>query len=197
MKKFIVLGLIILVVIGIIFLFNILNSSSKSLSQAEKETAIAKILGRKPNLTDDAPKGDAQYKGKYTSFKYPAKAKIYTYRDPNTAKNTSIIESFSFDIDNPRLILNFSVMENASDLKDIKDISGVKFREDKSTGYQESEIIIKDQKGLIFSKNAGLAEKTGFFFVNNKIYSFAVTGSSYKEVYSLFDNIIRSLVFIK
>lgn len=197
MKKVIIALLLIAIFAGVFSAFYFLNKPSKEMSKLEKEKALTSILGRKPNLNPNIKTGDTLYKGKYTSFKYPAKAKIYTYKDPSTLENTSIIESFSFDIDNPRLILNFSVMENASDLKDIKDISGVKFREDKSTGYQESEIIIKDQKGLIFSKNAGLAEKTGFFFVNNKIYSFAVTGSSYEEVYRLFDNIIKSVVFLK
>ncbi len=195
MKKFIVLGLIILVVIGIIFLFNILNSSSKSLSQAEKETAIAKILGRKPNLTDDAPKGDTQYKGKYVSFMYPTKAKTYTYIDTNFAQNESLLETFSFDIYNPRLIFNFSIVENTANLRDVSEISGVKLRQDKTRGYKQVELTIDGHKGLVFEKDGNQPEKTGFFIVNNKVYSFSVTGNSFKDVVGLFDNLVKTTIF--
>lgn len=196
MKKIVVIILIIFVLISLLVTINfVFNPSQKKLTDLEKEKALIKILGRKANLTDNEPKGQAEYKGKYVSFKYPAKAKIYTYKDPNMAKNTSVLETFSFDIDKPRLVFNFSVMENAASLKDVNDISGVKLRQISSLGYTQSEEVIGGENGLIFVRSGNLSEKTGFFLVKDKIYSVAITGSSLEEVSLLFDLVINSFVF--
>ncbi len=193
MKKFI---LILIVLIGVLLtLFFIFNSSQRKLTDLEKEKALIKILGRKPNLSDNEPIGEVEYKGKNAAFKYPAKAKIYTYKDPGMAKNTSVLETFSFDIDKPRLVFNFSVMENAASLKDVNDISGVKLRQISGSGYIQSEEVIGGENGLIFVRSGNLSEKTGFFLVKDKIYSVAITGSSLEEVSLLFDLVINSFVF--
>lgn len=193
-KKIIVI-FIILTSIALLTGFFIFNSSQKKLSESEKEKALIKILGRKPNLSENEVSGEVEYKGKYASFKYPAKAKIYTYKDPNMTKNTSVLETFSFDIDKPRLVFNFSVMENAASLKDVNDISGVKLRQISGLGYAQSEQIVGGESGLIFVRSGNLSEKTGFFLAKDKIYSVAITGSSLKEVSLLFDLVINSFVF--
>ena len=193
MKKFIA---IVFILIGILLaVFFIFNSSQRKLSESEKEKALTKILGRKPNLSENEVSGEVEYKGKYSSFKYPAKAKIYTYKDPGMAKNTSVLETFSFDIDKPRLVFNFSIMENAANLKDVNDISGVKLRQISGLGYVQSEEVIGGENGLIFVRSGNLSEKTGFFLVKDKIYSVAITGSSLEEVSLLFDLVINSFVF--
>lgn len=192
MRKFI---LIFTILIGVLLtLFFIFESSQKKLSDSEKEKALTKILGRKPNLSDNEAAGEVEYKGKNAAFKYPAKAKIYTYKDPNMAKNTSVLETFSFDIEKPRLVFNFSVMENAASLKDVTDISGVNLRQNKSFGYTESEGKIGENKGLVFAKSGSQSEKSGFFIINNKIYEVSVTGSNFEDVSLLFDGIINSFV---
>lgn len=188
--------LIVFILIGVLLtLFFVFNFSQKKLTDSQKEKALIKILGRKPNLSDSQPQGEVEYKGKNAAFKYPAKAKIYTYRDPNMAKNTSVLETFSFDIDKPRLVFNFSVMENAASLKDVNDISGVKLRQISGSGYIQSEEVIGGENGLIFVRSGNLSEKTGFFLVKDKIYSVAISGSSLEEVSLLFDLVINSFVF--
>ncbi len=195
MKKVVIIILIILVVISFLLTINfVFNPSQKKLTDSEREKALVKILGRKPNLTDNEPKGNTEYKGKLVSFTYPAKAKIYTYKDPNLAKNTSVLETFSFDIDKPHLVFNLSVMENAASLKDVNDISGVKLRQINGSGYKESDGKLGKSKGLFFEKSGSQAEKSGFFLINDKIYEIAVTGNSLEDVSLLFDLVITSFV---
>lgn len=196
MKKIVIAVLVIIVLVSIISVYIFLNRASKIMSQAEKEAAIAKILGRKPNLTDDTPKGDTTYQGKYISFMYPARAKIYTYVDPNFAQNESLLETFSFDIDNPRLIFNFSIVENTGNLPNVSEISGVKLRQDKTRGYKQSEVAADGYNGLFFEKDGSKSEKTGFFLVNNKIYSFSIQSSDSKAVNELFNKIVSSVKFL-
>jgi hypothetical protein len=182
------------VVTGLI-IFLVLNHSAKSLTDAEKEAALVNILGRKPILTNNEATGTVLYNGQYASFSYPAKAIVYTYKDPNIVKNKSELEMFSFDINNPRLIFNFSISDNSGNLADAKDSSGAIFRENQVNGYSQSEVVIGGAKGLVFAKAGEHPEKTGFWLTNNKLYALSVTGSDYQEVVNLFDGITTSLKF--
>jgi hypothetical protein len=173
--------------------FIVLNHATKPLTQAEKEAALTNILGRQPILSNNEATGNAQYNGQYATFSYPAKAVVYTYKDPNIVKNKSELEMFSFDINNPRLIFNFSVSSNSGSLADAKDSSGAIFREDKAHGYSQSELSIGGAKGLVFARQGAQAEKTGFWLVNDKLYTLSVTGSDFTEVAKLFDAITASL----
>jgi len=167
------------------------------MSEAEKKTALAKMLGRKPNLdVKDAPTGNVVYKGKYASFMYPAMAKIYTYRDPNVAADKTELELFSFDISDPRLVFNLNVNQNPNILS-LDDIPAVRLREDKSRGYSQAEISIDGEQGLAFTRPGDQSEKSGFFVVGGKTYSLSVTGNDAKEVVNLFDNVIKTLKFAK
>lgn len=191
MKKIV---LVVVILIGVLLsLFVIFNFSQKKLTDQQKEQALTRILGRKPNLSD-APTGNIEYKGENAAFQYPAKAKIYTYKDPSRAKNSSVLETFSFDIDRPRLVFNFSVAKNEANLGSVEDISGVKLREISSYGYGKFEAKIGKDKGLVFQKSGSKAEKSGFFIINNKIYEISVTGSAIEDVSKLFDEIIDSFV---
>jgi hypothetical protein len=141
-----------------------------------------------------APNGNVWYRGEYASFMYPAKAKIYTFIQPNFKNTTTYLDSFSFDINNPRLILNFAVTKTA--ITAVGDLPDVRFRQEKDQGYTQSELDVSGQKGLAFTKREEQqVEKTGFFVVNNKIYSISVTGSSYPDAVDLFNGIIQSLIF--
>lgn len=176
-----------------IFGFVILNRSSKSLTATEKEVALENILGRKPVLSPE-PTGNTQYKGKYLNFWYPLRAKIYTFSD-KTVYQSPNLEVFSFDIQNPRLVFNLTVSENLANIPNVSDIAGVLFRQEPQQGYKQVELTADNKQGLAFEKNGETAEKTGFFIVNNRIYSISVTGGDYKEVVNLFDNIINTLTF--
>jgi hypothetical protein len=198
MRKFFYFSIVLVLIIAALSVFFVLNRTTKTMSETEKRAALAQILGRKPNLDlKDAPTGNVLYKGKYGSFMYPAKAKIYTYRDSVAAANKTEIETFSFDIDSPRLIFYFDVNNNSGNVTDINEISSVRLREDKSRGYQQSEILADGQNGLAFTRIDLQSEKSGFFIVNGKIYSISVTGNDDKEVVNLFDNVVKSLQFAK
>jgi hypothetical protein len=195
MKKFIVLALIIIAVIAAFFV--VLNQPAKQLSDKEKQQALINILGRKPNLTDDNPTGNKTYKSNYVSFMYPSKAKIYTYREPNISKNTSVLEIFSFDITNPRIIFNYSAIQHNS-LQGVSDIPDVKLRQLQKDAYVQENAYADNKTGLVFEKiqTQGLIEKTAFFLVNGKSYSFSIQGNDIKEIRSFYNDIISSIRFL-
>ncbi|HUD04380.1 MAG TPA: hypothetical protein VMR59_00110 [Patescibacteria group bacterium] len=195
LSRIILLIFLSLIVVTGLIIFLVLNHSAKSLTDAEKEAALVNILGRKPILTNNEATGTVLYNGQYASFSYPAKAIVYTYKDPNIVKNKSELEMFSFDINNPRLIFNFSISDNSGNLADAKDSSGAIFRENQVNGYSQSEVVIGGAKGLVFAKAGEHPEKTGFWLTNNKLYALSVTGSDYQEVVNLFDGITTSLKF--
>jgi hypothetical protein len=198
MKKVFYFIVALILVISALAVFLVLNRTTKTMSKAESEAALAKMLGRKPNLDVKAvPTGNVTYKGKYATFMYPAMAKIYTYRDPSEIADKAIIEKFSFDITDPRLTVYLVVDQNPTNVTVLDDVSAVMLREDKTRGYQQSEILANGQKGLAFIKPGDQSEKAGFFIVNGRIYSISVTGNDIKEVVNLFDNIIKSLRFLK
>jgi hypothetical protein len=187
-------GIFLLAVVSLV-VFVVLNHSAKSLTEAEKAAALVNILGRKPVLTNNEATGNAQYEGKYASFSYPAKAVVYAYKDPNIVKNSSELEMFSFDINNPRLVFNYSVGENSGGIKSAGESSGAIFRQNKVNGYIQSEVLIGGTKGLVFAKQGAQSEKTGFWLINNRLYTLSVTGSDYEEVVKLFDAVTGSLGF--
>ena len=195
LSRIILLIFLSLIVVTGLIIFLVLNHSAKSLTDAEKEAALVNILGRKPILTNNEATGTVLYNGQYASFSYPAKAIVYTYKDPNIVKIKSELEMFSFDINNPRLIFNFSISDNSGNLADAKDSSGAIFRENQVNGYSQSEVVIGGAKGLVFAKAGEHPEKTGFWLTNNKLYALSVTGSDYQEVVNLFDGITTSLKF--
>jgi len=178
--------------------FLVLNRTPKSMSEADKQAALAKMLGRKPNLAEaNAPTGNVEYKGKYGTFMYPAMAKIYTSRDPGISKNESVLEIFSFDITDPRLIFYFDVNQNPTNTTSFDDIPSVTLRKDPTRGYQQSKITADGQKGLVFTRTGDNAEKSGFFIVNGRLYSISITGSDSKEIINLFNNVVLTLQFVK
>lgn len=197
MKKILLLVLILIILVAGVFAYVVLNRSAKPMTSAQEESALANILGRKPNLGNpNAPTGNLTYKSAYVSFMYPAIATIYKYRDPNLANDTSVIDIFSFDMQNPRLVFNFSVREASNSIKTISDISDVRLREDKTRGYRESNITADGESGLSFELAGSSPEESGFFLVNGRIYSISVTGSDQKAIENLFNLVISSIKFL-
>jgi hypothetical protein len=197
MKKFLLIIFILSLISIAVGVFLWLNNPVRMLSENEKEAAIANILGRKPNLTNNTPIGNTQYKDDYLSFNYPKKARIYSYKEPNTANDASYLDLFSFDILDPRLVFNFSVKQSINKTLNYSDIADVKLRQLSDRGYAQKELQSDGQQGLAFERLGEKAEETGFFIVNNRIFSFSVTGSDPKEVTQLFDSITQSIIFTR
>lgn len=192
MKK-IFLVLIILFV-SMSFIFYLKKTYSPPVSEKEKQEKLAKILGRNPVLSEkEIAKGNVVYNGKYMNFLYPARAKIYTYRDRDYADSKENLESFSFDIENPRIVFTAQVASNSSNLTLLTDIPGVRVREMRSD-YKKEEISKGSNNGLVFV-NHDTPEKTAFFIINKRIYSFAVTGNNFSEVQNVFSTVSENLEF--
>ncbi len=197
MKKWIsvIILLIIIVIVGI--LFSVLSQPSKEkLSKDFKEQAITKLLGRKAKL-DVAPEktGNVEYKGKYISFSYPAKAEIYTIKDPGFASSSALLENFSFDIRSPRLIFNMAILKNNGKAKSVDDNPGVKLRQNAPFTYKETLVTIDGVYGKVYARRDEEPEKTGFFLHNDMMYSLSVTGTVFEDVQSLFDSLVKSITF--
>lgn len=175
----------------------ILFSKPDELTAAEKEKAINEILGRKANLDSKVVVGDTSFKGKYAYFDYPKAAKIYDYRDPGVENNGSSLESFSFDLQAPRRVFNYTA--DTSTANSVEDIPAASFRKNASSGYTEEKVNADGKEGLAYMKNANgefPAEKTAFFLVNGKIYTISVTAGNLDDAKKLFTEVIGSFTFL-
>lgn len=197
MKKILFLVLIVITIIAFVSVYIFLNRSSKIMSEAEKETAIAKILGRKPNFTDDAPKGNVEFKGKYISFMYPATAAIRKQLLNGREVSYTGLEQLIFKIERPKLTLYMEVIEAPQNVENLNDYPSVKLRQIQPNIYDQKDIFVGNTKGLSFKKQSTTGfEKTGFFFLNDKIYSFSIQGPDFKAAEELFNKIIASVRFL-
>ena len=192
--------LILLVILGLLLIgiaaFFILNSKPDVLTDAEKEEKIAEMLGRKANLNPEIKKGNGKFNGEYVSFSYPASAEEYEYRDPGIANNENLLESFSFDLQNPRRILNYTVSKSSA--RELEDIPAIKLRLDVTRGYKEENEEVDGVEGLVFSKERSgeyLAEKSLFLLTDGNIYTISITGSSLMDIEKLYNQIINTFVF--
>ncbi|MCL6096333.1 MAG: hypothetical protein M1444_01440 [Patescibacteria group bacterium] len=197
MKKFVSIMLIIAIFAGVLLMFYFLNKPLKEMSRVQKEAAIAKILGRKPNLTDNTKTGVTQYRGKHVSFTYPASGVIYTQKLNGVPIEQTSLEYFSFDLSDPKLIFSMEVIQAAGSVTSLEDYPSVKLRQLQSNIYKQSSTDASGQMGLAFEKTGSSnLEKTGFFFLNGRVYSFSVQGNDLKAIQNLYNKIILSVKFL-
>lgn len=197
MRKIIIALFLIVIFVGILSALYLLNKPPKQISQVEKEAAIAKILGRKPNLTDNTKTGDTQFKGQYISFIYPAAATPQKQLLNGEEIPYTGLELFIFTLENPRITVHAEVTNAPQSVTNLTDYPGVRLRQIQSNLYTESNLEIQNSKGLVFSmQNQAGFEKTAFFFLNNKIYTLSVQSPDSKAVEDLFDKIIASFKFL-
>lgn len=197
MKKWILIGTgaVLLLVCGVFF-YSLSIPPKETLSNEFKEKAVSKLLGRKAQLTaTEEKKGNVSYKGRYIQFDYPAKAVIYTLKDPNFASSSSLLEDFSFDIKSPRIVLNLAVLQNNHRLASIDDNPGVKFRQTSPGQYKDVSKPIDGYMGKIYERDDENPEKTAFFLVNDHIYTISVTGNNFEDVKGVADLIFSSVKF--
>jgi hypothetical protein len=195
-KKLIFLALLLVILCVATGAFFISSSRPDKLTEAQKEKAIADILGRKPNIEVKEITGNKTYEGKYITFQYPAKAVIYEYKEP--VENDINSETFSFDIESPRLILNYAGEANRSDLNALEDIPAVRLRQDAANGYKASKIEADGAQGVAFFKAASgefRADKTAFFLIGKTSYSISISGGDEREIDKLLNQILSSADF--
>src|ERR1035437_418268 len=148
MKKIFLIVLLIVIALIVLISFFILNRSTATLSEKEKEQALSKILDRPVNLREKyIPSGDVTYKGKYMTFRYPASAVKYVQTINGKPIEKSDLEYFNFDMDNPRIYIVIEV--NKAPLgSSISDNSSVRMRQiDKS--YKQTKLVADGQNGLV------------------------------------------------
>lgn len=188
---------IIILVVFITIAFVILTSRPKAMSEAEKEKAL-NALGLNQRLTNsNTKKGDIEHKGKYTSFLYPASATVYNFMlNGKKVEDKGALEYFAFDMQSPRVIVTTEVIQAPSVVTSVVDYPSVRLRQ-QDTSYKQSGISADGTAGLSFEKtdNSGF-EKTGFFFVKNRIYTFSVSSSDKKTALNVFQKMIGSLKFL-
>lgn len=198
MFKKILLALVFLFLLGGVVAFYFLSQPPKeTLSEEFKNEAATRILGRKAQLDEDnTPTGDTEFKGKFISFSYPAKALVYEYKDPSFKSNDTRLEDFSFDIKEPRLVFNLQVLQNSGSIASIDDYPPARMRSNPSSGYIQRSIESSDGvPGSAYSLRSSASEESGFFLKDNRIYSLSVTGSNPEEIKKLFDSIVKTVSF--
>ena len=189
-----------LAVIALLFLaaFIILNRPAKSLTESEKQQALTKILGRQVVLNEKKVLvGDILYKGKYISFLYPAAAEINTPQINGIPIESKNLEDFYFSVgENSRIYATITVSQASPVEAGITDDPGVRLRQSQKDTYKQTEVIADGQHGLSFETGDQVIEKIAFFFINNRIYTFSVSGSDRKNTIDLYNKILLSVKFL-
>jgi hypothetical protein len=192
-KRIFLIVLLIFITVFLIVIFAILNRPTRSLTEAEKQEALLNILGRPVQLMDKSvPTGSVIYQGKYYTFMYPKAATKY---EPQLQQNT-YLEGFKFDLADPK-IYTVTEVDKAPLQAVLSDNTGVRMRLMENDIYKEATISADNQTGLSFEKNnADGVEKTGFFLVNGRYYSFSFNGSDQQAIEALFQEVISTLKFL-
>jgi hypothetical protein len=192
-KRIFLIVLLIFIAVFLIVVFAILNRPTRSLTEAEKQEALLNILGRPVQLTDKSvPTGSVIYQGKYYTFMYPKAATKY---EPQLQQNT-YLEGFKFDLADPK-IYTVTEVDKAPPQAVLSDNTGVRMRLMQNDIYREATISADNQTGLSFEKNnADGVEKTGFFLVNGRYYSFSFNGSDQQAIEALFQEVISTIKFL-
>jgi hypothetical protein len=195
----IIFGIFLVLLVGVFIVgFIILNRSANPMTEKQKVQVLTNILGRPVVLQEKkVPTGDIVYQGKYFLFLYPAAAEKFVPSANGIPIPSKDLEDFYFSLgSSPRIDVITSVTQASSAETSIADDPSVRLRQSQKDIYKQTEVTADNQNGLAFEKISGGIEKTAFFFVNNKIYSFAVSGSDQQNVADLYNKIILSVKFL-
>lgn len=193
-KTFAFCLLLIILLCGVAF-YVLSQPPKEKLSEEFKDEAVTRLLGRKAQLSDETLAGDAQFKGKYISFIYPAKALVYKFRENSSSSNSASLEDFSFDLKEPTVTFNLNISKNSSNLSNVSEIPSYRLRELRDHEYKKSQIKVKSVNGVSFLKKENGFEKSAFFLYNNMIYTISVTGIEESSTLALFEKVISSASF--
>jgi hypothetical protein len=92
------------------------------------------------------------------------------------------------------MIFTSEVIAASSIQKILEDSTSVRLRHSQKDLYVESQVTLADgNQGLSFIKTGNDGEISGFFFVHDRYYTVAITGSSMVDMKDLFNKTILSL----
>ena len=199
MKKILLALLLAAVVILTAGVLIIVNRSPKGMSEAEKEKALTSILGRKVDLKGkQVAKGDVEHKGKYLFFLYPASASVYHQLvNGKEALDLGALEYFSFDMTDPRVIVNTEVVQAPSSVNRLIDYPGVRIRQTQADVYTQTQVEADSTEGFAYDKKDSTGfEKTALFYTNGKIYIFSFQSVDQKVLVQVFNKVINTAKFL-
>jgi hypothetical protein len=195
-KKIVLLIIVLLIFVGAYFAFLV---APRSLSDQEKEKELAKILGRKPNLNGKPIRqGDVLHQGKYMSFYYPAQSVVYHQLvNGQAVEDKGALEFFEFDMEEPRLLAVTEVIVGSSSIQGVSDYPSVRLRQSQPEIYKQSSLKANSQSGLEFdTKNSTGYERSAFFYVNGRLYSFSIQSANVSKLAEIFNKIMLTLKFL-
>lgn len=182
-------------IIVIVLILIKLSPAVPPLSQEQKKQAFENILGRDVRETKNIPQGEKVYKGKYFSLSYPAYAKIYERKNPNITNNKNLLEFFRLDSENPKL--KFVAMVSSGDgLARLEELSGVRSRK-QNKQYIEMPLVVDGTTGILFIKAIDGVERSSFFLMDGKSYSFVITGVDANALEKIYQQIMKSLQLLQ
>jgi hypothetical protein len=198
-KRLLIFAVIIICVISLIAGYIVYNSKPDQMSDKARQEALNEILGRKANLNPNIKTGNTTFNGKYITITYPARSKVYEYVSDTMKKDPALLETFSFDIEAPRMVFNYTAYKDNSSIGSMEDVPAIDFRQNKSNGYSQKEVSVDGESGMSFSKEGSgenPSEVSTFFLKNGAILALTFTGNNIKEVKKLSEEVLNSLIFM-
>lgn len=177
----------------VFFAWTKLNQAPLPIAQEQKKQALENILGREVRVEKVISQGENIHTGKFFSLSYPVYAKVYDRKNPNITNNKNLLEYLRLDSEEPKF--RFVMMVGRTDETAVLDeLSAVRTRV-QNRSYQKLPVTIDGNDGLLFVKESGGVERSSFFLVNGKSYSFSITGVDSSELEKVYGKIMESVKF--
>jgi hypothetical protein len=189
MKFWIILGVVVLIIVIIGFVFLSSLHSDTGFTPAEQHAALNHALGHVAQLTPTDHSTWNTYTSKFVSFSYPGWATIYTQDNEAAKKQKNILDSFHFELADMHINGIVSVISRP-DFSQINEESGVQLRIH-DTSYQVVGTISATRAGFT---NTTLGEQSLFLLKNGRVYSLLLTGGVDDDRNTIFQKMLATLV---
>lgn len=181
----------IFVIVGILFVSDVRNKGVP-LSQKEKTTALTKLLGRTPVLEEKKAENTwISHENQYVSFLYPKSALVYAKENQIAMQEKSILDSFHFATDTPRVYVAVQVLARP-ELVSLSDFPAVLARQQQTEIYIKEQETVDSKSAEVFVKDSNPCEQSAFFSTGGNVYSIVVTGENSEDVSAFFNRFTSS-----
>lgn len=183
MSKKVLLFILFCIISSLFFIWILLSWEVLALDEKQKKEALESILGRKIREEKSILQGTKVYEGKFFQLSYPA------YADDK--KSSDIV--FRLDSGEPKFRF-VAMVTKANDVAVLEELSAVRMRT-QSKLYQKLPIIVDGNAGLLFIKESDGTERSSFFLVNGRSFSFSITGVDALELEETYGKMMDSVKF--